>query len=145
MSRAARERDADLTEELTIGQLARRTGVNRETVRYYERIGLLDSPPRTASGYRRYRGEDVRRLIFIRRARDLGFSLDRVRTLLGLAAAPDRNCAEVRSVAIDHLAEIRGKLADLRRMERVLAELVAACGEGRQPACPLVEVLSVRQ
>src|SRR5262245_65197075 len=104
-------------EHAPIGELARRSGVNIETIRYYERIGLLPRPWRTASGYRHYGEVDVRRLAFIRRSRELGFSLEQVRELLDLAQDQGRTCAEVRAVAETQLASVRSKLADLRRME----------------------------
>src|SRR5690348_11152054 len=97
-----------------IGELSRRTGVNIETIRYYERVGILAPPPRTVSGRRVYGPAETRALSFIRRARALGFTLDEVRTLLALAAEDSRNtCAEVRDIAAGHLAEIRTKIADL--------------------------------
>ena len=109
---------------LAIGSLSRQTGSKVETIRYYERIGLLPTPARTASGYRRYDRAHLTRLAFIRRAfirraRALGFSLDEVRTLLRLADERERPCAEVRVVASAHLEDVRAKIADLQAMERV--------------------------
>ena len=126
--------------DLTIGVLARRTGVGIETIRYYERRHLLPAPPRTAGGHRLYRGEHVKRLIFIRRSRALGFSLDEIRTLLRLVddGAP---CGEVRAVAQDHLERIRAKIGDLERMARALADTAARCEGGSAPRCPIVEDL----
>lgn len=115
---------------------------NVETIRYYERIGLLAKPVCTAGGYRLYRLADVERLAFIRRARDLGFSLDDVRRLLDLADGKSRSCRRVRDIAATHLAEVRSKLSDLHRMERVLVDLVGACADGNLPACPLLESLT---
>ena len=106
-------------------ELARRTGCNLETVRYYEKVGLLPEPPRTASGYRSYNSTHERRLRFVLRARELGFSLDEIRELLRLVDERDRPCAEARDVAAVHLADVRAKIADLRRMERVLEDVVA--------------------
>jgi MerR family transcriptional regulator, mercuric resistance operon regulatory protein len=125
-----------------IGALSRRTGVNVETIRYYERSGLLPKPARTAGGYRAYRPADAQRLLFIRRTRDLGFSLDEVRRLLGLADQKPRSCRSVHELAVGHLAEIRTKIIDLRRMEKVLAGMVAECAQGTMPDCPLLESLS---
>ena len=122
-------------------ELARRTGCNLETVRYYEKVGLLPEPPRTASGYRSYDGAHERRLRFVLRARELGFSLDEIRELLRLVDERDRPCAEARDVAAIHLADVRAKIADLRRMERVLEDVVAQCGDGTLPECPLIETL----
>lgn len=126
---------------LPIGQLSARAAVNLETVRYYEKIGLLPAPPRTPGGHRQYGEEHVKRLIFVRRARELGFTLDEVRALLRLAEERERSCAKVRAVAAKHLTDVRAKIADLRRMERVLTETVARCGNGTRPDCPLLETL----
>jgi MerR family mercuric resistance operon transcriptional regulator len=127
---------------LAIGRLARLAGVNIETIRYYERIGLLRPPPRTDGGYRAYADDHVTRLRFIRRARELGFTLDQVRALLRLAGDREHSCAEARELASAQLRDVRAKLADLARMERLLAEMVARCAEGRLPDCPILEALS---
>ena len=128
---------------MPIGELSRRTGCNIETIRYYERIGLLPAPPRRGR-YRSYGDEDAARLGFVRRARELGFTLDEVRALLGLAAGGQASCAEVRALAAGHLKDVRGRIADLRSMERVLAESVRACDAGDDPGCPLIEALYAR-
>ena len=101
------------------GELARRTGANLETVRYYEKAGLLPPPPRTASGYRSYDRAHERRLGFVLRARELGFPLVEVRALLKLVDERDQPCAEASRLAAAHLTEVRAKIADLKRMERV--------------------------
>src|SRR6059036_4052267 len=108
------------TRRIAIGVLATHTGTNIETIRYYERVGLLPTPARSAGGYRLYGTDHLKRLTFIRRARALGFSIDEVRTLLKLADERKRPCAEVRVVAGAHLRDVRAKIADLRAMERVL-------------------------
>src|SRR5262249_50757377 len=123
------------------GELARRTGANLETVRYYEKVGLLPAPPRTASGYRSYEAAHEQRLRFVLRARELGFSLEKVRALLQLADERDQLCAEASRLAKIHLLDVRAKIADLRRMERVLKNVVAQCGDGSRPDCPLIETL----
>lgn len=128
------------TASTAIGGLARRTGTNVETIRYYERVGLLPAPARTAAGYRLYRLPHLKRLTFIRRARGLGFSIQEVRTLLRLADERRRPCAEVRVVAQAHLADVRARIADLRAMERVLKDTVAGCARGRSN-CPVIEAL----
>jgi MerR family transcriptional regulator, mercuric resistance operon regulatory protein len=125
-----------------IGVLSARSGVNIETIRYYERVGLLAKPARSAGGFRLYRATDADRLGFIRRTRDLGFSLDDIRRLLDLADQRSRSCRRVHGIAAAHLAEVRARLADLRRMERVLAAMVKACAEGDLPDCPLMEALA---
>jgi MerR family mercuric resistance operon transcriptional regulator len=132
-------------EGIQIGELSHRSGCNIETIRYYERIGLLPPPARSASRYRLYDDGSVRRLSFVRRARELGFSLDEVRTLLALSSEQNRDaCAEVRDVAASHLADVRAKIADLRAMERVLADAVRSCDVGEVLGCPLLDALSAR-
>jgi MerR family mercuric resistance operon transcriptional regulator len=128
---------------MAIGEFSRRTGRNIETIRYYERIGLLPPPDRRGR-YRRYDAADVGRLIFIRRARELGFTLDEVRALLELSVADGRNtCTEVREFAARHLAQVKAKIADLRAMELALADAVRRCDAGEVPGCPLISALSV--
>jgi MerR family mercuric resistance operon transcriptional regulator len=127
---------------IAIGELSRRTACNIETIRYYERIGLLPSPGRQGR-YRRYDAKDVRRLTFVRRARELGFTLDEVRALLALSTTDGQTaCSEVRAISVTHLADVRTRLADLRAMERVLAAVIRQCDTGEQPGCPLIEALS---
>jgi MerR family transcriptional regulator, mercuric resistance operon regulatory protein len=126
---------------LSTGALARRAGLNHETVRYYEKVALLPAPRRAANGYRQYPPEAVARLRFIRRARELGFSLAAVRRLLRLAHQRSRSCAEAYDMAAAHLEDVRGKLADLRRLERLLREMVQDCERGTLPDCPLLEAL----
>ena len=127
---------------LSIGILSKQTGCKIETIRYYEKAGLLPVPARTLSGYRQYASTHLKRLTFIRRARALGFSIEEVRTLLKLADERRRPCAEVRVVAGLHLKDVQAKIADLRAMERVLRETVAQCASGRNAECPLIESLS---
>jgi MerR family mercuric resistance operon transcriptional regulator len=127
---------------IQIGELSRRTGCNIETIRYYERIGLLPAPARSAGRYRVYETGDVRRLTFIRRARELGFTLDAVRALLGLSDDGSAACPEVRELAANHLAEVRARIADLQAMERVLADAVRRCAAGELPGCPIIDALS---
>ena len=126
---------------LAIVTLSKRTGCNIETIRYYERVGLLPAPVRSAGGYRLYETDHLKRLTFIRRARALGFSIDEVRTLLKLADERKRPCAEVRVVAGAHLGDVRAKIADLRAMERVLRKTLVRCARGAGSECPLIEAL----
>jgi MerR family mercuric resistance operon transcriptional regulator len=129
--------------EISIGELSRRTGVNIETIRYYERIEMMPHPPRSVSGRRVYGEVETRTLAFIRRARELGFSLDEIRALLALSTEQgDGLCAEVRHLAANHLRDVRAKIADLRAMERVLADAVRRCDEGESARCPLIDTLS---
>jgi MerR family mercuric resistance operon transcriptional regulator len=132
-----------LTTSLAIGDLSHRTGCNVETIRYYERIGLLPPPRRSASRYRRYDADDVRRLAFVRRARQLGFTLDEVRALLRLAGAGEGACADAQALAATHLKDVRAKIADLRAMQRVLASVIRECDAGEHAGCPLIDALSV--
>ena len=125
---------------IPIGQLSQRSGVNIETVRYYERIGLLPVALRQGR-YRSYDGTDVARLGFIRRSRELGFSIKEVRALLDLAAGGHESCGEARDLAAIHLHDVRSRIADLRRMERTLAATVRACNDGNNAGCPLIETL----
>jgi MerR family mercuric resistance operon transcriptional regulator len=124
-----------------IGRLSQRTGTKVETIRYYERVGLLPAPARSAGGYRLYGVEHLKRLTFIRGARALGFSIGEVRTLLKLADERKRPCAEVRVVAEAHLGDVRAKIADLSAMERVLNDTVARCAKGTGSHCPVIEAL----
>ena len=127
---------------ILIGELSRRTGCNIETIRYYERIGVLPKPERKGR-YRCYSVADVGRLVFVCRARGLGFTLDEVRALLRLAAADGRSaCKQVRHLAADHLAEVRTKISSLKAMETALADAVQRCDNGERPGCPLIDALS---
>ncbi len=128
-------------DRLTRGVVAARTGCHIETVRYYERIGLLPSPPRTEGGHRLYNEGLLRRLNFICRCRELGFTIKEVRDLLGLVDGGGYTCAEVKTITVDHLTSVRMKIADLRRLERVLKDMVAKCEEEEVPACPVIDAL----
>ncbi len=127
--------------EMTIGALAARTRVHLETIRYYERIGILPEPPRSAGGHRLYDQAHEKRLAFIRRSRELGFALDRIRTLLALVDGGDYTCQQVKSLTLEHRAEVRRKLSDLRKVDRVLKAMAAECDQGRVPECPIVDAL----
>jgi len=126
---------------LTIGELAEATGVNLETVRYYERIGLMPRPARTGGGYRSYEPEHLSRLNFIRRSRELAFTLDEVRGLLRLVDGHRYTCAQIREIILRHAGDIRQKIANLRRLERVLTSMAAHCEGGQVPECPIVDAL----
>jgi Cu(I)-responsive transcriptional regulator len=127
---------------LTIGDLGKATGTNAETIRYYERIGLLPKPPRTSGNYRDYGQAELGRLSFIRRARDLGFSLDQVRALLGLSDDRARDCADVDRIAEAHLLEVDRKLADLTALRRELKAVIDSCGGGSVADCRIIEALA---
>ena len=126
---------------LTIGKLSKFTGVNIETIRYYEKIGMLPAPPRTASGRRVYGPMESRILAFIRRSRELGFSLNEVRALLRLGGPEKASCREVKRIAAHHLDDIRAKIGDLRKLERLLSKTVAQCTGTTAPICPVLEIL----
>ena len=132
-------------EGLPIGELSRRTGVNIETIRYYERIKILPTPARTEGGRRVYGPNELRTLAFIRRARELGFSLDDIRTLLNLGAPGQASCADVRKIAAHHLDHVRAKISDLKKLERLLAKTIAQCSGNKVPDCPVVEILDVKR
>ena len=130
---------------LTIGALSNLTGVNIETIRYYERINLMTKPPRTAGGHRNYQPEHVRRLHFIKRARELGFGIGDIRTLLTLALRTSRSCADAREIAATYLADVRAKRDDLAKLEKVLTVTIEQCDMQccgtSLPPCPVLEIL----
>ncbi len=130
---------------LPIGVLARQSGCKVETIRYYERVGLMPNPVRTEGGHRMYSGAQLRRLAFIRRGRELGFTLDAVRILLGLVDGERQTCGEIEVIARGHLDDVRSKIADLRTIETVLADMVAECSGGTVPDCPVVDALFERR
>jgi MerR family transcriptional regulator, mercuric resistance operon regulatory protein len=132
-------------ENLPIGELSKQSGVNIETIRYYERVKMLAPPPRTASGRRVYDSTDLRILVFIRRARELGFSLDEIRALLRLGGPEKASCREVREIAAHHLEDIRAKLGDLKKLERLLAKTVALCSGKTAPDCPVLDILDIQR
>lgn len=127
---------------MTIGQVARQAGVGVETVRFYERQGLLNEPPRRESGYRQYEEDVVARLRFIKRAKELGFSLKEIKELLALRVDPTTTCREVKEQAEAKIADIEGKIASLLRMKKALVKLTAVCrGQGPTSECPILEAL----
>jgi MerR family transcriptional regulator, mercuric resistance operon regulatory protein len=132
---------ASRADMLSIGALSKRSGVNIETIRYYERVKMLAPPPRGANGRRVYGEAETRTLAFIRRGRELGFSLDEIRTLLGLAVPGKASCADVRAIAARHLEDIRAKMGDLAKLERLLANTIARCSGKRVPDCPVLDIL----
>ena len=129
------------TEDFSIGALSKRSGVKIETIRYYENIGVMPTAARSASGYRVYSSHHVRRLHFVRRGRELGFSLDELRNLLRLVDGHAFTCAEVNALMLEHLTDIRQKIADLRRLERAMSDMAAKCKGGQVPECPIIDAL----
>ena len=130
------------TKSLTIGRLAQKVGINLETVRFYERRGLLPKPPRSASGYRLFSAEAVRRLKFIKRAQELGFSLSEIRELLALRISPRTTSTEIRRRTEAKIADIEGKIKSLDSMRKSLVKLAHSCS-GCEPLseCPILESL----
>jgi DNA-binding transcriptional MerR regulator len=128
---------------LTIGDLAKATDTKVETIRYYERAGLLPLPARTAPrNYRAYTADQLGRLSFIRRARELGFTLDQIRTLLDLADQRDRDCAAVDAIAREHLAEVERKIAGLSALRQELQEIIGRCSQGTVAECRIIGAVS---
>jgi len=136
---------ASRADGMTIGKLAGLTGVKIETIRYYEKIKVLPLPSRAANGRRIYGATERRILAFVRRARELGFSLDEVRALLRLGGLERASCREVRKIAAHHLGDIRAKITDLRKLERLLATTVARCTGTSAPECPVLNILDVQR
>ena len=127
--------------EFTIGELSKRTGVNIETIRYYEKIGAMPNPPRTAAGYRVY-GEDLlKRLMFIRRCRQLGFSMAEIHQLLGLVDAHGYTCAEVQALTLEHAEMVKQKIQDLNSLEKTLRGIASQCTGKKVPECPIIDAL----
>ena len=131
--------------QLTIGKVAERAGVGIETVRFYEREGLLEQPTRTSSGYRQFDEDVIRRLAFISRAKELGFTLNEIKELLSLRIDPDTCCEDVKAKADEKIEDIEAKIATLRRMKKALVQLTKACNE-REPTaeCPILKALEGR-
>src|SRR5215470_13567888 len=129
------------SEGLPIGALSAQSGVNIETIRYYEKIGIMPKPTRSAGGFRIFDSDHVKRLHFVRRGRELGFSLDELRGLLCLVDGHAYTCAEVHALTIAHLEDIRRKILDLRRLQRVMSEMAAQCTADQVPECPVIDAL----
>ncbi len=131
----------DNPQHFGIGALSTRTRVNIETIRYYEREGLLPHPPRTAAGHRSYREDHLKRLTFIRRSRELGFSIADIRGLLALVDETSYTCGEVKALTLKHAESVRSKIFDLQRMEKMLVEIASGCEGGTVPDCPIIDTL----
>jgi|SRR5690554_3190007 len=126
---------------ITIGQLARRTGTKAETIRYYEKIGLLDEPMRSASNYRFYSDEDVQRLRFVRRTRELGFSIEQIRELMAFACHGEHDCSDVDNMVQAHVEDIEGKIRDLQALQTELGRMVRSCPGGSIGDCRILGAL----
>lgn len=126
---------------MNVGDAARRAGLPAKTIRYYEEIGLI-SPQRAGNGYRDYSGDDVHRLAFLKRARNLGFSIDDCRQLMALYQDRSRASADVRRIASDHVTAIEDKIRELQSMRATLQKLVHACHGDARPECPILEEMA---
>ena len=127
---------------LTIGEVAKQTGIGVETVRFYEKSGLIDEPPRTEAGYRQYPENTASRVRFIRHAKELGFTLTEIKELLNLRLDPTTTCEDVRQVAEEKLRNVRAKIQSLQAIEMALGELIGACAVGGPDGeCPILEAL----
>ena len=126
---------------LSRGILAKRSGVNSETIRYYEKIELMPDPVRSEGGHRIYNDTHLRRLLFIRRCRELGFTLEEISGLLELVDKGDYTCAEVRDRTTVHLDDVRKKIRDLQKMQRTLKTMISQCDGGLVPECPIIDAL----
>ncbi len=130
-------------EKMTISQLARAASVNLETIRYYERRGLIPEPPRNDSGYRQYSPDDLTRTKFIRRAQALGFSLKEILEMLSLRMEPGTTCSDIKAKVESKIEDVEQKIKDLQQMRRALLDLVAKCtGKGPVGNCPIIEILN---
>jgi MerR family mercuric resistance operon transcriptional regulator len=128
-------------ELLTRGALAARSGCNVETIRYYEQIGILPEPPRSQGGHRLYGHDLIRRLTFVRRSRELGFSLEKIRQLLRLVNGGNYTCAQIEALALQHARDIRQKIVDLKRLRSMLEAMASHCTGGEVPDCPIIDEL----
>lgn len=127
--------------KFTIGVLSDLTHCKIETIRYYEKVGIFPKPPRTKGGRRIYSENHRKRLIFICRGRDLGFSLEEIRALLRLVDGGDNTCGQVQEITLHHLGDIRRKIADLKKLEKILADISSQCEGGVIPECPILDAL----
>ena len=124
-----------------IGEMSKRTGVNIETIRYYERIKIMPQPDRTAGGNRQYNYDQLKRLSFIKTSRELGFKINEIRALLEMVDEQDFTCGEVHELTIGHLASVREKIKGLRKLEKALVSMASECSQGDVPDCPILETL----
>jgi len=130
------------SENVPIGEAARQSGVKVPTIRYYEQIGLLPAPPRSEGNRRQYDGGDLRRLAFIRHARELGFEIDAIRTLLTLQDQPGQSCAAADEIARARLVEVEQRIASLTALKAELKRMVASCSHGLVDQCRVIEILA---
>jgi MerR family mercuric resistance operon transcriptional regulator len=132
---------AKMANEFTIGELSKRTGVNIETIRYYEKSSVMPNPPRTAAGYRVYNEDHLNRLTFIRRCRQLGFAMVEIQELLSLVDARGYTCGEVQAMTLEHAEMVKQKIRDLQRLEKTLRSISSQCTGKKVPECPIIDAL----
>ncbi len=128
-------------QNIAIGELSRRTGVNIETIRYFERVGILAKPPRPSAGRRIYGADHIRTLGLVRRARELGFTQAEVRAILSIWDPSEPGCSEARDIAVRHLEHVRQKMVDLGQLERLLSSTIARCEGDGATSCPVIDML----
>ena len=124
-----------------IGEASKQSGVHIETIRYYEKIGLMPKPPRSAGGQRVYDAIQIKRLFFIKRCRELGFSLAEIEDLFTLIDSGEQTCSEVHALTVNHLKGVRQKIEDMKKLEMVLKSMSDQCTLGNTPNCPMIDVL----
>lgn len=131
---------------MKIGEVSKRVGIGIETIRFYERMGLIDAPRRTASGYRTYAKDDVKRLDFVKKSKALGFTLNEIRNLLSLRLDPNATCEEVKEATTAKIKDIEERIKDLQKMKKALNKLIKAC-DGLGPAidCPILDSIDARR
>ena len=132
---------SSIKSDLTIGKLSEFSGVNIETIRYYEKIGIIPKPSRSQSGYRLYNEEYIKNLTFVKRSRELGFSIKEIKSILTLVKDHSYSCSEVHGLTISHLNDTRKKIKDLKKLESTLKEMAAQCEGGLIPECPIIDEL----
>lgn len=126
---------------MKIGQLSKQTDCKIETIRYYERIGLLPEPARSEGGYRLYDESHLKRLSFIRRSRELGFTIEEIRGLLKLVDGGSYTCSDVKAITLEHVGTIRQKIVDLKKLEKTLSSIASQCAGDGTPECPIIDAL----
>ena len=128
-----------------IGEMSRHTGVGIETIRYFEKIGMMMPPGRSEGGNRQYTSDHLQRLFFINRCRQIGFSQNEIKALLSMVDAKDITCSEVHNITVEHIRDIKKKIRDLRKLEKVLTKMANECSRGDTPDCPIIETLFAAQ
>ena len=127
--------------DMKIGQLSEKTNCKIETIRYYERIGLLPEPGRSEGGYRIYNEDHLKRLAFVRRSRELGFTIEEIRGLLNLVDGGEYTCSDIKTITLEHIKSIRQKISDLKKLEKTLSQIASQCAGDSTPECPIIDAL----